>query len=265
MKVSLLITTYNWKEALDVVLESVLRQTRLPDEVIVADDGSKEDTRDLIKSHQCNYPVPLIHSWQEDNGFRAARSRNLAISKSSGDYIIIIDGDILLHPNFIEDHIKNSQPGWFIQAGRASLNKEVTEKILNNYFLPNITTPGIKNRKNIIYSPILSWLFSRKWNSSKSTRSCNMSFWKSDLYAINGFNEDFIGWGREDSEIVERLFNLGLNRLYLKFSGLGFHLFHNENSRSNLNDNDIILQKTIDNKLVQCSNGLDKHHTEIEQ
>ncbi len=264
MKVSLIITTYNWKEALEVVLKSVLQQTRLPDEVIIADDGSREDTKELINHYRHNYPVPLIHSWQKDDGFRAARSRNLAISKATGSYIIIIDGDILLHPSFIEDHIKKAKPGWFIQAGRASLNKQVTDRIFSNYFLPSYTTAGIRNRKNTIHSSTLSKLFSRKWNSSKSTRSCNMSFWKSDLYAINGFNEEFIGWGREDSEIVERLLNYGLNRLYLKFSGLGFHLFHNENSRSNLSVNDTILQKTVDGNLIKCEFGLNLHHTEIE-
>ncbi|MDF5068606.1 glycosyltransferase, partial [Vibrio parahaemolyticus] len=63
MKTTLIITTYNWKEALKAVLESVKRQTVLPDEVIVADDGSREDTKATVDQMREGFPVPLIHSW----------------------------------------------------------------------------------------------------------------------------------------------------------------------------------------------------------
>ena len=86
-----------------------------------------------------------------------------------------------------------------------------------------------------------------------------MAFWREDVIRVNGFNEDFIGWGREDSEFVHRMLNLGLQRLYLKFAGVGYHLYHKENSRRSLADNDIILQKTIDEKLTYCPNGIDKY------
>lgn len=84
-----------------------------------------------------------------------------------------------------------------------------------------------------------------------------MSFWRSDIVKINGFNNDFVGWGREDSEFVIRLLNAGLDRLYLKFAGVGYHLYHNENSRASLLENDKILENTINNKLTRCENGLD--------
>ncbi|MEZ9130610.1 glycosyltransferase family 2 protein [Vibrio breoganii] len=259
MKTSLIITTYNWKEALQVVLESVKNQTRLPDEVIIADDGSTADTSSMIKTQQEQFPIPLIHSWQKDNGFRAAESRNKAIAKASGDYIIIIDGDIVLNEYFIEDHILSSKCNYFIQGGRVSLGKQFTTNFLSLSKNPSFFSADIKNRKNTIRSNILSNLFSRKINSANSTRSCNMSFWKKDIIKINGFNEDFVGWGREDSEFVHRLLNSGIHRLYLKFSGIGYHLFHKENSRGSLKENDDILNTTINDNLRWCENGLDKH------
>ncbi len=258
MKTSLIITTYNWKEALNAVLESVKRQTVLPDEVIIADDGSREDTAELIKKHKQVFPVPLIHSWQEDLGFRAALSRNKAIAKSTGDYLIIIDGDIVLPVNFIADHIKQSQEGRFIQGGRVLFNKQQSEQLLSDGKYPNIFTRHLKNRVNLIRSSILSRVFSKVSNSDKSTRSCNMSFWRKDVLRVNGFNNDFVGWGREDSEFVIRLLNSGVKRLYLKFLGVGYHLYHKENSRESLLENDLILENTVQKKLSRCDNGIDQ-------
>ncbi|TBR43207.1 glycosyltransferase [Marinomonas agarivorans] len=259
MKVSLIITTYNWKDALVAVLKSVEKQTVLPNEVIVADDGSRSDTKTAIQEIAKNFPVPLIHSWQEDKGFRAAKSRNQAALRTSTEYIIYIDGDIILHPDFIKDHIRSAKDGYFIQGGRVKLNKARSQKVLDDNLLPSFFSTGVKNRKNTISNPYMSNIFSRVWNSDISTRSCNFGLWKSDLFAVNGFNEEFEGWGREDSELVIRLLNLGRQRIYLKFAAVGYHLYHEENTRAQLDENDLILQNTIENSLTRCELGLDQY------
>ena len=126
MKISLIITTFNWPESLLLVLKSVKNQTLKPDEIVIADDGSDEKTKNLISSFQKQFDINIIHSWQEDNGFRAARSRNKAIFKSSGDYIIMIDGDMVLHNNFINDHLINIENGYFIQGTRSLISEKET-------------------------------------------------------------------------------------------------------------------------------------------
>lgn len=258
MKISLIITTYNWKEALNAVLKSVLIQTILPDEVIIADDGSKLNTTELIKNWQKSFPIPLIHSWQEDKGFRAAESRNKAIAKSSGDYIIMIDGDMVLSKNFIEDYKRYAKKGWFIQAGRVLVNEACTNKILNFNYVPNFFSKGLKNRKNTISNTFLSKIFSFESNTDKGTRTCNLACWKEDLLNINGFNNDFVGWGREDSDFVLRLLHSGKKRLYLKFACVAYHLYHKENSRASLKENDNLLKNTIEKKTIYCENGINK-------
>ena len=114
MRVSLIITTYNRPDALMLVLQSIANQTKLPEEVIIADDGSDDKTKKLITNYQESSSLNIIHSWQEDKGFRLAKSRNKAIAISNFEYIILIDGDVILHPKFIQDHkgtwIKN--PEW---------------------------------------------------------------------------------------------------------------------------------------------------------
>ena len=259
--VSLIITTYNWEKALEQVIKSAFNQSVLPDEMIIADDGSKPSTKELIRGFQKDSPISLIHSWQEDLGFRAAMSRNKAIARASNEYLIIIDGDIVLHPDFIRDHQKHAEKNQFTIGPRVILSEQTSNLIFNqkinsiSYF-----TKGIRNRKNTVRSPILTKLFSTQTTSLKGIRSCNMGFLKEDAIKINGFNEDFTGWGREDSEFAVRLFNAGLKRKNIKFNAIGYHLYHPENTRKNLQKNDEILENSISSKIIRCDNGLDKHN-----
>jgi glycosyltransferase involved in cell wall biosynthesis len=259
-KCSLIITTYNWHKALELVLLSVLKQSVLPNEIIIADDGSDERTKNLIENFQQKSPVPIIHSWQKDKGFRAAKSRNKAIAKSSYEYIVIIDGDIILHKDFIADHIKNAKKDCFIQGSRVLIEEEKTKLLLNNKIINiGFFSKNINNRKNTINNNFLSKIFSKINKKTSGIKTCNMSFWKKDVLKTNGFNEDFIGWGREDSEFVARLYNNNIKCNNVKFNCNCYHLYHNENTRESLVINDKILKKTIDNNLKFCSNGVDQY------
>jgi len=256
---SLIITTYNWPQALEMVLESVRTQTELPDEVIIADDGSGADTIALIATFKDKFPVPLYHSWQEDQGFRAAQSRNKAMAISGGEYIIIVDGDMMLHPDFIKSHKRTAAANTFIHGKRVLLQPELTKQILQRkQYQINFFTGGIINRFNTISSDFLSSLFSRKQQNIKAVRSCNMAFWRTDMLRINGFNNEFVGWGREDSEFALRLLNAGVKRKNLVFGGVGYHLYHDEKPRTALPENDKILLDAIKQKTTWCPNGINQ-------
>ena len=257
MKLTLIITTYNWPESLLLVIESIKHQTILPDEVIIADDGSTKETKNLINNFKKDTDLNIIHSWQEDMGFRASRSRNNAIFKSSGDYIVLIDGDTILHTNFVKDHIANAESGFFVQGFRVLLSEKQTkkalaEKIVNFPFFSS----EFKNRKNSIHSKLLSLIFSNKKNHLNGIKSCNMAFYRKDCLNINGFNNEFEGWGREDSEFVVRLINSGIKRKNVRFNAIQFHLWHNENSRILLEKNNAMLEDAINNRIQWCENGI---------
>ena len=257
--VSLIITTYNWPEALKLTLNSALQQSQLPDEIIIADDGSTESTHHCIQKIADESPVPIFHSWQENKGFRAAMSRNRAIAKAKGDYVIVIDGDLILHPNFIEDHLKIAEKKVFIQGGRVLLQQELSLALIRGESIKlSLFTKGIKNRKNVLYSPLLSKLFSYSTTSLKAIKGCNFSLFKEDIFSVNGFDNKFVGWGREDSEFVARLMNAGVTRKNLKFAGIAYHLYHPENPRSSLPENDQRLQQSINEKRIRCDDGIDK-------
>jgi glycosyltransferase involved in cell wall biosynthesis len=265
MKVSLIVTTYNWKEALDLVLTSVSRQTVLPDEVIVTDDGSRPDTAELISKWAAQFPVPLRHLWQEDIGFRASRARNRGIAAATGDYVVCIDGDMVLNPHFIEDHRRAARPGFFIQGARLLTGPSAAEKLLREKKLQlSFFANDIKRRRHTVRNRFLSWLTllpTRK--DQKAIRSCNTAYWRSDLLKVNGFDEQMTGWGREDNDLAERLYTIGVFRKNLKFAGLATHLFHRTRQPTGDNPNDIHLRATIDNKSQRCRLGIDQHLAEF--
>ena len=195
--------------------------------------------------------------------YRVLGHLNLEIEQllcSNGDYILLIDGDIILHPMFIEDHINHAEKGFFIQGTRVLLSRDATNKALKkmkvNFFF---FSSGLKNRKNAIYSNFLSGFFTKKSNKIRGIKTCNMGFFKQDCLNVNGFNNDFVGWGREDSEFAARLINNGIKRKNLRFKSIQFHLWHEEVVRTSLSKNNQILKSTINNSSIWCNNGIDKY------
>ncbi len=260
MRTSLIITTYNWKEALELSLLSVFKQSLCPDEIIIADDGSDNATRETVARLAKESPVPLIHSWQQNKGFRLARSRNKAIARSTGDYLILIDGDIFLERHFVADHIRAAKAGFFVQGSRVLLKEKTTQQALRQKEIQlSFCSPDIENRKNCIRSHLLSRFFSFSSNKLAGIKTCNFAFWKKDALAVNGFNEEFKGWGREDSEFTARLLNNSIRRQNIRFNALAFHLHHPMNSRQDLTANDAILAHTCTKKLTWCVQGLTLH------
>lgn len=260
MRVSLIITTYNWKEALALVLASALNQTRLPDEVIVADDGSSDGTGEQVREVARQAPVPVLHSWQEDQGFRAAMSRNRAIALASGQYVVLVDGDIVMERHFVEDHIAAAQQGFFVQGGRVLLNERQTLSALSAGRIDwPVWEPGLGNRKNCFRSKMLCRIASCASNDLAGIKTCNFAFFRDDALAVNGFDEDFVGWGREDSDFAARLLNAGVRRRTLRFAAVAFHLHHLIQSRAGLETNDARLAETIRSGKVRCRNGIDQY------
>lgn len=256
MKVSLIITTYNWPDALRLSLMSVVAQTRVPDEVIIADDGSGEETRQLICEMAKDFPCTLKHAWQEDLGFRAAESRNNALRQCEGDYVIMIDGDIVMHPHFVEDHMAMARTGYYTIGSRTKLKNALTQRLLQQHSIDvSWHTLGVHRRQNAFYLPLLGKLFCNYRNGQRLYgRSCNMAAFMSDLVRVNGFNAALEGYGFEDTDLIARLNNLGLKKQFAKFRAITFHLYHPEKSFNP--DNEGIFKRNM--HLIACEDGIVK-------
>lgn len=261
---SLLISTYNWPEALDLCLKSVLQQSIAPDEIVICDDGSTSDTEHIVRQYQAKSKVPIVHVWQKDEGFKLGQIRNKGIAKAKGDYIIQIDGDLILHKHFIKDHLNFCKRSFFTTGSRVLLSPETTEDLIENDST-DIKKYSKSNRNffNGLHIPALHNFLSQRYKTKGKhkyyVKGCNMAFWKNDLLMINGYNEDFTGWGKEDSEIAIRLINAGIKKQFLKFGGITYHLYHKEASREMEHINFRMMQQAVDKKIQRTLKGVDQY------
>lgn len=260
MKTALLISTYNWPEALGVVLQSLSRQTRFPAEVLIADDGSREETKNLINKFKGSVPFPVTHFWQEDKGFRKSVILNKALAATNADYIIQVDGDCIMHPNFIEDHLSSAAKNVYIFGSRVNIKPHAVDRVLKEKFREfSFYSKAIKNKTRNIRIPFLQKIYKPQPTFSHKTRGCNISFWREDFIAVNGYNESIEGWGREDSELFLRMLNKGVQGKRLRYGGIVYHIYHPEKSKDNLPENTRIQEETMRENKIWCAQGIDKH------
>jgi len=253
---SLLVSTYNWPEALELCLTSVLKQTVLPAEIIIADDGSTDDTRVLVAKYQSISPVPIKHIWHEDQGFRKCLILNKAIHQVSKDYIVQIDGDIILNRNFIEDHIAVAEKGCFVRGTRTLITEAMATEVLSNKKIDfHFYSKGLRNRFNAIRIPFLAGLLTKRLLSGANVRGCNMAYWKTDFIKVNGYNNDLQGWGHEDEELAIRLVNSGVLKKAIKWRCIQYHIHHKLASR----EQEFVHHQKLDavrvKRLIECEFG----------
>jgi glycosyltransferase involved in cell wall biosynthesis len=257
-QISLIISTYERPDALEKVLRGVQRQTEMPREILVADDGSGAATRDLIAQWQGKLSMPLRHFWQEHTGFRKTIILNKALAAATGEYIVLLDGDCVPHKQFIADHASLAEKNFWVQGRRCF----VREKFVN-YFAPGLT-------------PVLLWMLSdritgwakairlpfafvRRNTGQRGIIGCNMGFWRDDLLAVNGFDEEFIGWGGEDSDIGTRVYHLGRQRKFVYGRAIVYHLDHPMLNREQSKAGFERLAETIRSKRIRCVRGVDQY------
>ena len=260
MKTALLISTYNWPEALRSVLNSILIQSQLPDEIIIADDGSGAETKAIIEEFSSKCRVPVKHVWQEDKGFRKSAIFNKAVAGTKTDYIIQIDGDCILHPHFIKDHLARAEKGVFLFGSRVNIKPSAVIDVLEmDQARFSVLSDAIKNKSRNLRIPLVQKLYKPTSKFSGKTRGCNLSYWRSDFIGVNGYDEIMEGWGREDSEYVIRLLNYGVKGQRLRYGGIVYHIYHPEKSREFLERNNEIQERTLREKKIRCEEGINKY------
>ncbi len=262
---SLIITTYNWPQALRLSVESVWNQTILPKEIIIADDGSKDETRETVDQLRKQSPISIIHVWQPDEGFQAAKIRNRGIAAASSEYIVIIDGDMILEKHFIEDHINYAQTKRCVCGKRIKIVPWATEQILKSQMFspPSFLSPRIRFGYNY-YAVRNRWLCNRTVQEISDFRpkvrlwSCNMAFWKSDAILVNGFDEEYTVWGLEDQDFSLRMRHAGIALKCIQFAALQYHLYHPTRSKSAV-INSKQYQSCIEQLRIRAEKGLDQY------
>ncbi len=248
--ITILLATYNWPRALELCLKSLSAQTDQGFDVIIADDGSTVETRALIQTLQAHLPFNITHLWHEDLGFRKSKILNLAIAAARGEYLIFLDGDCIVQPDFVAQHRSLAKQNQLITGSRILLSQALTERFCASNELP----PCLKTmRGQLGQLPRLRGLFEltqlrlssdlnkllplvlklpahpfRNYPKHfwKRIKGCNMACWRQDAQRVCGFDESFEGWGHEDADFVFRLEDVGIQRASGSFATEVFHLWH---------------------------------------
>ena len=245
--ISILLATYNWPQALKLCLESLATQTDHHFEIIIADDGSTESTKQIIDAFQSTHSISITHLWQEDQGFRKTKILNQAIEAAKGDYLIFLDGDCLVQPDFVARHRKLAQKGFLVTGSRVLLNEKLTQELLATsrwdfkLFISKLLEYRLNGGINK-YWPLKIKLGNGSWRDYKKfvwrrIKGCNMACWKTDAQAIDGFDETMTGWGHEDADFVFRLQRHHIKRKSGSWSTEVLHLFHQIHDQSNAAEN----------------------------
>ena len=226
MRISLIVSTYEKSNYLDLVLASIASQIEMPWEVIIADDGSSIETTNVISQWRNRSIFKLIHMFQPDDGFRLSRSRNLSSVKASGDLLIFIDGDCLLPRDFLAEIKSLYRPGVLIFGNRKLIPKSETDECVSGCLSRDQIQKFFSGRKFIK----LNLGIFRHWphRSWKNVRGFMMAAGRLDVLALGGFDESFCSWGLEDSDFAIRASRLGLKFLDSRYKTSLVHLHHPE-------------------------------------
>lgn len=252
-KASIVLATYEWPEALALVLSALLTQSRKDFEVLIADDGSDSRTKQVIEQYQARAPYSIQHFWQENRGFRKSRILNQAIRAARGEVLIFLDGDCVPHKEFVAQHVALQDGKHYVAGRRVDLSKEFTQKldprkiesgILNGVatgmfrlWMDSLRRNGSRpfHRAYMVKTPLFRRLFGLE--RIPDLKGCNFSVLREHMLAIDGFDESYEGYGREDTDVEIRLQNLGLKIRSAKNLCLQFHLWHAPRAFTPANDN----------------------------
>lgn len=268
MRIAVVPATYNSPDMLTALLEGYLAQDYLDFEVIVADDGSGEATAGVIARYQQRAPFRIAHVWQENTGYRAATIRNKAVAQTDADYLVFTDQDCVPRPDFLANHARLAERGWFVAGNRVLLSEDFTRRAMENalaihdWKLAQWIRGRIHGDVNRIHPffelPDGSWrkLHPARWRGAKT---CNLAVWRDDYANVNGMDESYSGWGLEDSDLVIRLIRSGIRHKSGRYACPVLHLWHRESSRNNLDANSLRLQQVMASAHIRAVQGLDQY------
>lgn len=238
IKLSVIFSTYNSPTWLEKVLWGYSQQTHSDFEIIIADDGSTNETRLLIDKLRAETGLNIKYVWQEDKGFRKCRILNKAILHAESDYLVFTDGDCIPRQDFLAVHAQEARQGCFLAGSYIRLPMSLSRLISKQdilsgrcfelNWLKHNGLPSSKKNLKISAGPILSTMLHFLTTSRANFKGGNSSAWLKDIIKINGFDER-MAWGGEDREFGVRLLNAGIKARHVRYNTLTIHLDHSRN------------------------------------
>lgn len=237
-KASVIISFYNKLDFLKLLFAGFEMQTEEDFEIIIADDGSREEVVSELQGMITDIPLKITHIWQEDKGFRKNRILNKAVVASKSDYLIFVDGDCIPHKEFVNEHIRNKKENVCFTGRRVNLSEKITslltvekikksfiERNILNLFIDQLLFKASDVEKGLYFKNnlIRGWINSKK----RGLIGCNYSIHKTDLLKINGFDERYeLPYVGEDTDVQFRLELIGIKISSLNNVAIQYHLYH---------------------------------------
>ena len=235
MRVSVMISTYNQPAWLEKVIWGYENQTHQDFEIVIADDGSGDETKDIIGQAQERGKLTIKHCWHEDQGYQRQKILNVAIMACETDYLVCTDGDCIPRQDFVQVHAEQAKPGYFISGGYCKLpmdlSKAISEEDIQQgrCFEPQWLKQGGLTERSALRKLKVGPFAAKLWNTctpaGATWNNCNSSGWIPDLKTINGFDER-MQYGGADRELGERLMRNGIKPIQLRYSAICVHLDH---------------------------------------
>jgi GT2 family glycosyltransferase len=259
MRLALIISTYEQPAALAKVLHGLAQQTRSPDEVYVTDDGSGPETRALIEHWRSQISTPLQHLWHPHDGFRKIILLNRAVATAAADYLVFLDGDCVPHREFIADHERLAERGFWVQGRRCFVQEQFVPQFEagRTSLWQWMLTGRISGANKGIRMP---WPIVFRNKKQRGIIGCNMAFWRDDVVAVNGFDENYLGRGiGPDTDLGTRVYNLGHPRKFVYAHAIVYHLNHPVMPRENLAAKRAGIEETLRTGRTRCERGLQQY------
>ena len=273
MRTTVIIASYNKPRYLELALEGYRHQSvrdQKPDfDIIIADDGSSDETKALIDTVKKDFPVNITHIWHKDDGFRKCRILNKAIATATdSDYLIFTDDDCIPLPDFVESHLKLASPKSFLSSGAMRMPQQLTDYIFaNGYKKINFSfnwlhqhgLPDKLKYKRFYWTQFTRTLLDYLVPVKKTFNGNNTSVFRKDLLKVGGFDERMQYYG-EDVELGLRLENSGVTGKRVRHRARALHLEH---GRAYVTEEMIVKNKIIISETLASKRSYSENHVEF--
>ncbi len=230
-EIAILVSSFERPAHIRRVLASIAAQRGVTGsfEVVVTDDGSRDETPRLVRQFAASATFPVRFVTHPHDGFHIARCRNEGVQASSAPYLLFLDGDCMIPPDHLRAHLDCRREGYALAGYPIYLNQSISEQITpaqakNCGYLRHVST---FQKLEMRWRHLRAQLYTLANSPTRpKLLGGNLGISRADYKRINGYDENFHGWGCEDDDLRMRLVSSGIRVASIAWWTHTYHLWH---------------------------------------